>query len=165
MNYSIKTHLSFSAWACRTLTDKLRQVDESILYSETNSSFASIAKTLLHVWDAEVIWLSRLNGISPTDWPSKNFNGTASDLFNGLEQSSKDLLQFIETKDDQFLQQSIQYKNLKGDTFEESASGILFHVVNHGTYHRGQIITLLRGYGITELPATDLIVYLRTTKK
>ena len=57
------------------------------------------------------------------------------------------------------------YKNLKGDPFEDRIEDTLFHVVNHSTYHRGQIITMLREAGVAKVVSTDLIHYLRTLKK
>jgi len=42
---------------------------------------------------------------------------------------------------------------------------MIMHCMNHSTYHRGQIITLLRELGATEIPGTDMIAYIREIKK
>ncbi len=50
---------------------------------------------------------------------------------------------------------------MKGDSFSSGTDDIVFHVVNHGTFHRGQIITMLRELGFTSFDSQDLITYLR----
>ena len=50
---------------------------------------------------------------------------------------------------------------MKGEEFKNGVEGILFHVVNHGTFHRGQILTMLRELGFTSFPSQDLITFLR----
>jgi uncharacterized damage-inducible protein DinB len=52
----------------------------------------------------------------------------------------------------------IEYKNLKGDAFAKPVWEILLHVVNHGTYHRGQIAAMLRQLGHVP-PSTDFIYF------
>lgn len=54
----------------------------------------------------------------------------------------------------------IEYKNSTGKTFQNSRYDILIHVLNHGTYHRAQIATELRGHGIEPIN-TDYITYMR----
>lgn len=56
---------------------------------------------------------------------------------------------------------SISYTNSTGKTYQNSLEDILLHVVNHGTYHRGQIASALRKAGIDPLPS-DYILFGRT---
>lgn len=165
MSYSIQQHLTYSIWAAERLKETLDTVDESILFAEVKSSFPSIAKTLLHAWDAEVIWLKRLQGVSLDSWPSQNFKGGKKELLEGIVQSARDLSAFVESKGVDYVSTTVQYKNLKGDSFENQVEDLLFHVVNHGTYHRGQVTTLLHQLGVTKIQSMDIIFYLRTLKK
>ena len=165
MAYTIDHHLAYSVWANETLVARLKNLDEKILHQEVKSSFPSIAKTLLHMWDAESIWLKRFQGISLTDWPSKDFKGTTTDLLTNVVQSSRDLQAFIKSQGDSFIKGTVKYKNLKGNEFEDPIDYLLHHIVNHGTYHRGQITTMLRELGVTDPAATDIIFYWRSLKK
>ncbi|MCE2996603.1 MAG: DinB family protein [Cyclobacteriaceae bacterium] len=165
MSYTIQQHLTYSVWATERLKETLEAVDEAILFAETKSSFPSIAKTLLHAWDAEVIWLKRLQGISLDSWPSQNFKGGKKELLEGIVQSAKNLAEFVESKGVGYLSTSVTYKNLKGDSFENQVEDMLFHVVNHGTYHRGQVTTLLHQLGVTKIQSMDIIFYLRELNK
>jgi len=164
MAYSIIDHLRYNAWANTRIADVLTPVDDAIIFEERKSSFPSIAKTLLHIWDAEFIWSKRMQGESPTAQRSANFTGDKTELLNGFVNSSRELLLFIESKAPEFLARRYNYTNLKGEPFTDSVEDTLFHVVNHGTYHRGQVITMLRAADVTKVLSTDLIHYIRSNR-
>lgn len=165
MAYSIKKHLAYNEWANTKVADVLRGVDDPIFFQENKSSFPSIAKTVLHIWDAQHIWLTRMQGGTMSKWPSASFKGSKDDSLNGLIESSSELSAFLLSKPKAFLATYYPYKNMKGEPFESTYDDTLFHIVNHSTYHRGQIITMLREAGIDQLPSTDLIHYLRSIIK
>ncbi|MDZ4756897.1 MAG: DinB family protein [Bacteroidota bacterium] len=126
---------------------------------EINSSFSSIRKTVYHLWDAETVWLERLMDKPLTPWPATaNYTGTFAESFTYIKEQENTYIQFIEQAD---LSNRITYKNLKGIEFSSSFFEILSHVVNHSTFHRGQLVTMLRQAGVTQIPATDLIAYYR----
>jgi uncharacterized damage-inducible protein DinB len=52
------------------------------------------------------------------------------------------------------------YRNSKGTAFENTFKDVLFHVINHGTYHRGQINAGLRAAGVEPVPV-DYILFKR----
>lgn len=164
MAYSIHRHLAFNTWANTQLTELLLKTEDEIYFKENRSSFSSIAKTALHMWGAQDIWLRRLQGESLSSSPTAAFANNKMAMLNGLVQSSADIEKFIKTKDDAFLASMYSYKNLKGEPFTDPVEDTLFHVVNHSSYHRGQIITMLRESGITNVVSTDLIHYLRNHK-
>src|SRR5690606_32581368 len=58
------------------------------------------------------------------------------------------------------INQTVVYKNTQGQEYENTIRDILFHVINHGTYHRGQIATDFRKNGLEPL-ATDYIFWKR----
>jgi uncharacterized damage-inducible protein DinB len=167
MPYTMITHLNYSVWATAKLSEILENVDESILKKETPGSFPTIEKTILHIWDAELIWLKRLQGVNLTSWPSEGFDGDRETLIAGWIDNCIALKDFVESKGDDYLSIVIEYKNTAGKAYSNTVEEMLYHVVNHGTFHRGQIITMLRANGITQLgineetSSTDLITYLR----
>ncbi|HLF35466.1 MAG TPA: DinB family protein [Cyclobacteriaceae bacterium] len=164
MSYSVITHIRYNYWACARIVDLLKTLDEKFIFTQLKSSFPGIGKTLLHIWDGEVVWLKRLQGESMTDLPSKDFKGKKDELLTGAFTSSQVLLGFVESKGNDFFASKISYRNIKGDPYENIAEDILFHIVNHGTYHRGQIITMLRELEIVQVPNTDLVNFLRSNK-
>ena len=84
MAHSIIQHLTYNLWANERLGHLLMAQDEAILNADQKSSFTTISKTVFHIWDAELIWLTRLNGDSLNDWPSKSFTGTKAEMLHGL---------------------------------------------------------------------------------
>ncbi|MGC3948545.1 MAG: DinB family protein [Chryseolinea sp.] len=87
------------------------------------------------------------------------------DILSGLVSSSTDFIEFVNSVNPTLLTSRYHYKNLRGEPFEDTYEETLFHVVNHGTYHRGQLIHMLRGVGVSSLTGTDLIHYLRSKRK
>jgi uncharacterized damage-inducible protein DinB len=165
MAYSIETHLTYNHWANQQFANIVNQVDDAIVYRDNHSSFPSIYKTLVHIWDAQVIWIKRIHGESLRAPASSGFQGTKTEMLDELVKSSVDLLDVVKTHPEDFLTGMLTYKNLKGDTWTDSVEDILFHVVNHSTYHRGQVVTMLREAGVTQVVSTDLIHYLRSVRK
>ena len=161
MSYSLQKHLSYNLWATGKLAEFIAKADENIFDTEVKSSFTSLRKTVYHIWDAEYIWMQRLQGNSLLDWPSNNFSGNREATLKAWTENSKTLLDFISAKDEEYGNWIISYKNMKGDSFENSVEGIIMHVVNHGTFHRGQLVTILRELGYSDFTSTDLITFLR----
>lgn len=164
MSYTLYKHLQFNAWANGKIVEILKNADESLFDKEVNSSFPTIRKTIYHIWDAELIWFKRIKGESVNTWPSEDINEPFSETLNKFAKNSEELAAYISMKDRSFLEKNISYTNLKGLQFTNPVEDILFHVVNHGSFHRGQLITMLRELGETKFPAQDLIAYLRQTQ-
>jgi len=165
MAYSLHKHLKFNVWANTQVVNLLQTVPDDIYFKENKNSFPSIAKTVLHIWGAQNIWLKRLQGESLTTWPKHPDQDSKAGQLNGLIKSAQDILDLVVAKDESFLSSRYSYTNMKGEPFTDAVEDTLFHVVNHSTYHRGQIITMLREAGVTLVVSTDLIHYLRTLPK
>ena len=113
--------------------------------------------------DADELWLQRLHGVAMTQWPGpENLLGDKIFLFY---EPSVQFSEFISKQDEAYFSGECSYTNLQNKTYSMPVSGIVMHCINHGTFHRGQLITMLRALGVTELPSTDLIAYLRISKK
>jgi uncharacterized damage-inducible protein DinB len=162
--YSLKQHLAYNHWANCRLIESLQPVDENLIFAELKNSFPGIGKTIMHISDAQIIWLKRLQGESLNVWPSSGRTWTKNEILNTLLESSQNITDFVQSKDETFLKITISYKNMKGDKFNDKVEGLLYHVVNHSTYHRGQVITMLHESGVTTVHNTDIIYYLRSIK-
>lgn len=127
---------------------------------DLKSSFPSLVATLVHVLSAEWIWLQRWNGVSPTSWPEMPSLKTFAEVEVRWGDIEAEQTAYIESRSEQQLATRIAYRSLKGDPYEDSLADMIQHVVNHGTYHRGQIATMLRQLGYAP-PSTDLIAYRR----
>lgn len=112
-------------------------------------------------WDAEFIWLKRLKGESLNEWPSKNFTGSFSQAKEKFLLNDKAFIEFVNNLNTERLSESFTYKNVEGKTFTNQIWESIHHCMNHCTYHRGQIVTMFRQLGITNIPPTDFIAYCR----
>ena len=128
------------------------------------SSFPSLAETALHTAGAETVWLDRL---CQTDEPRqlKAFvNGNKSEVQDLWRKSSLGLKSFVENFDERKLTEDLSFKRGDGKTYSLEYFQILSHVFNHSTYHRGQIVTMLRQVGYTNLKSLDLSTYFSNKK-
>ncbi|MEO8087485.1 MAG: DinB family protein [Bacteroidota bacterium] len=162
-----KTHFTdlatFNCWANKKICDFIAaNLTAEMVDREIGSSFPSVRKTLYHVWDAEAIWLQRLNGISKGKFPSDNFIGTFEEGARKFMDNSNELLKKISLSDDSFFQSSITFTVRSGKEYTQEVKPVLTHVINHSTFHRGQLITMFRQLGFTTgIPETDFIEYYR----
>ncbi|MDX1627625.1 MAG: DinB family protein [Fulvivirga sp.] len=118
-----------------------------------------ILQLFSHVLSAQIIWLNRIKGIPTTPFPLWE-TYKLRELRSMTEESSRNWLNLVETHPNQTFEEMIDYKNTEGKKFENTLRKIIMHVINHSTYHRGQIATKLRGMDI-EPPVTDFIAYVR----
>lgn len=164
MNRVLTDYIQYNEWANKQLIDFLRQ-HEALLEKGVNNSFPSLLSTLLHIWDAQSIWLNRLQGKAMTYFPSTKFEGTALEALQSLEQQSAAFVAFVqEIKPDNF-EKNCTYKTTTNEEHSQLVQEIMLHVMNHSTYHRGQLITICYQLGIKGMPSTDYIFYLRQKNK
>ena len=155
-------YANYNLWANQLVSDFLKKnLSDEQIHREISSSFPSVMKTVLHIWDAQYLWLKRMEGISLSVFPSKDFKGTTQDALNGLMETSIRWVEVVNNCSEDFLNSELTYKTVAGAEFKNKVSDIFQHVFNHSTYHRGQIVTMLRQLGFTELFSTDYISFCR----
>ncbi len=152
---------SYNVWATRRIGDVILTLPEEKCNQELPGSFPTIFKTVLHCWDAEAVWWQRVKLQEHTIAPSTHFNGTMKDAVNGLLHQSKQWEEWVHQVPERMLDHVFQYYNNKKESFKQPVSQIIIHVINHSTYHRGQMITQLHQLGVEKLPATDFVVWSR----
>ena len=154
-------YANYNFWANDLLISLIDKEKNDVLDKNIISSFPSVKETVFHIWGAEYIWLKRLKGESLTDWPSKNFKGTFAEAKEQMLLNEKAIISFVQDLPEDKLSDSFLYKNIEGKTFSNTILEAVHHCMNHSTYHRGQIVTMLRQLGVTEIPSTDFIAYCR----
>jgi uncharacterized damage-inducible protein DinB len=151
-------YADFNIWANKQLINSLLEYEDDILEQKLVGSFPNIRETLRHIWFAEEGWLSRLKG---KEWNADkviNFKGSNEELVVAWHQTSVEFRDFVIDND---LEETISYTR-NGKQHSIAGEEIAQTVFNHGTYHRGQVITLMRQLGIEEMPRTDYIEWVRT---
>jgi uncharacterized damage-inducible protein DinB len=157
----LKDYAAFNRWANRQFTDWLSSLPAELLDREVPSSFPSLRLTVLHLWDAETIWINRLRGISLASFPSRSFDGTPEELFRGLLETSEAFRNLVQSQSDAFFGEETAFTLFNGTPDRQNNAQILLHVFQHASFHRGQLITIGRSLGLTDPPKTDYIHYVR----
>ena len=108
-----------------------------------------------HILNAHQIWNARIMGQVPF---GNSFQAIPIDSCLSIDRDN--YINTLKILDTIALDQVITYKNSKGEEYSNTVQDILFHVGNHSTHHRGQIISDFRQSGIAPL-VTDYIFYKR----
>ena len=165
LNKYIRLYTSYNVWANKQLGSIALALDDNQFDAEVNSSFKSIRKTFLHIWDAEYIWLSRIQEVQLKEVPSKFFDGSKDGLIKQMLDTSAAFDEMGACQDILSLEKVIEYKMMNGDYGRSKIFEAILHCMNHSTYHRGQLVTLFRQSGVTVIPSTDLVKFTRLEQK
>jgi uncharacterized damage-inducible protein DinB len=150
----------FNAWADRRLLDACGALSHEQFTRNLGSSFSSVRDTLVHLYGAEWVWNERFQGRSPSSLVSGAGYPDLASVRAKLEEMDRYYIDFVSKLTQQDLDRVIRYKSFSGDEFSNPLWQSLHQVSNHATYHRGQVITMLRQLGVKPV-STDLIMYYR----
>lgn len=154
----VRRLFDYTEWANTRMTAELLAFSEEQLDRNIPSSLPTIRETLAHIFSAEWIWLRRWKGESPTVAPP--WDGGIASLVAEYGYLRSERAELLRSLTDEDLGRAISYRTIKGDPFTQPLGELFLHVVNHSTYHRGQLTTMIRQAGGTP-PGTDYIVFVR----
>lgn len=156
--------VKYHAWANQKWIIHLKQFPKEMYRQKIESVFSSISETLEHMYLVDITWLGIMTGKSYEDIKKANsqlVDGIKEidienweDRFNKLSECYQSFLESQESYNDM-----IFMKHPYFGEFEAKVSDLIQHVVNHGTYHRGNLSAMARQLGQTGV-STDFIFYL-----
>jgi uncharacterized damage-inducible protein DinB len=154
----IEQLFEYNRWANAHVLAAVSKLTTEQFTKDLSNSFPSVRDTLVHMMWAEWIWLMRWLGESPkikfdpADFP------TVARLKEKWEELETGQIDFMTPLADDDLKKVIAYFNTKGEEWKYPLAHMMQHVVNHASYHRGQIITMLRQLG-AEAVSTDFLLF------
>lgn len=148
----------YNYWACDQQLAVCATLSEEQLTRPLGSSFGSLRDTLKHLLGAEWVWLERFNGGNPRGVPWLKETETLDAIRARWESVEADMRRYLAALKPEALTVPLTYQNFKGETWTYPLWQCLLHLVNHGTYHRGQVTMALRQLGSTP-PGIDFLVY------
>jgi len=163
MKEILQQYAAFNLWASQKITEAISQLPEEKINAEIISSFPSMYKTVLHILDAEGMWWQRLKLQEHVERPSDTFAGNFDELQKRLLQQSALYNEWVNKATEAQLQHVFAYFREK-EQFKLQVGQMMLHLFNHNSYHRGQLVTMLRQSGVTKIPPTDFNAYLRSKK-
>lgn len=160
MKQLLEQYAAYNYWATKTLLDRLTQLPLEILLKDMNSSFGNIFNTFKHLMTVESIWWQRIKLSEHVEAP-KDPQENLEELTKMLLSSSKHWMDWVSETSEKNLTHVFGHQNSKKEYSKQPVYEVLLHLFNHQTYHRGQIVTMMRQNGIDKIPATDFIVFSR----
>ena len=162
--HEIKLLHAFNSWANNRLLESLALLPEELYLRDLKSSHGGIHGTLTHMVAAQKIWLSRWVGT-----PDQKMLTTADmpglqDVRTLWERVGFDTAKFLGTMTDKKLGETFTMTTARGETFTHIYWQAIQHLVDHCSYHRGQIVGMMRQLGVKP-PNTGLIAFYRETGK
>ncbi|AMM92650.1 damage-inducible protein DinB [Peribacillus simplex] len=147
---------NYHVWANGVIIDRLTELPQHIYHKDIQSGFSSVSKVLSHIYLTDYTWFDIISGNS-MDEAMKSFNllrevvekksiEEMKKTFIDLSERNKALLESVED-----MEKVIVVDNPYAGLLETSISESVFHVVTHGSYHRGNIATMLRQMGHTSV--------------
>jgi uncharacterized damage-inducible protein DinB len=150
----------YNAWADRRVVEAASALTPEQFTKPLCSSFSSVRDTLGHILGVEWLWLERFQGRSPSAISDAKEFETAEQLKARWNEFEPVLLKFVRGLTQHDLDRVMEYKTMKFGVYTNPLWQSMLHLVNHGTYHRGQITTMLRQLGAQPI-LTDLMHFYR----
>ncbi len=151
----------YNYWARDQQLQACTVLSEEKFLRPMGNSFSSVRDTLAHLIVAEWVWLERWKGHSPNREEAKAFAAETFPTLAVIEQRWRDNEQgvrdYLKNLAPETLLQPLNYTNIAGERWTYPLWQTLVHVVNHQTYHRGQVTTMLRQLGASAPPVDFLV--------
>lgn len=149
---------AYNSWANERILKASAKLTSEAFLRPMGNSFSSVRDTLAHILAAEWIWLERWQGrypktmLDPADFPNVNSLQSRSEAVAGNYRN------FLHEVTVQQVRHELAYINREGKRHSYPLWQQMAHVVNHSSYHRGQVTTLLRQLGAEPID-TDFLTY------
>jgi uncharacterized damage-inducible protein DinB len=160
----LSTLLDYHYWARDRVLDAAAQLTPEQFTRDLGSSFKSVRDTLAHTYSAEWAWYSRWQGTSPTALlPFDQFPDVAT-LRQAWTEHETRVRAFVAGLGEAGVGKVFEFRMLSGQLASSPFWQMLQHVVNHASYHRGQVTTMLRQLGAQPGKSMDMIAFYRDKK-
>lgn len=150
----------FHRWRLKKISVLLRGIDSEAFSKQLNGSFGSLFIVLKHLVWAEKVWMGRVN---PDDVAAMGLDEQdIEEMLNEWDLISTKWSESVSDWKQEDFGQKINFFDSQGLKFEQSLFEIIIHLVDHSTYHIGQMMSTVRSFGFEPVP-TNYIHYLRAT--
>jgi uncharacterized damage-inducible protein DinB len=160
----MQTLLDYHYWARDIILDSVSVLSHERFTAPVESSFTSLRDTVAHIYAADWIWYTRWIGEAPTSLIAYDQFPDATSIRTAWKGLEGKVRPFVDNLGEAGVHRMFDYKLLNGAPDTAPFWQMLVHVVNHASYHRGQVTTLLRQVGATAPPPTDMIAFFRTRR-
>jgi uncharacterized damage-inducible protein DinB len=163
MNLSdLRTMLDYHYWARNRMLDALEPLTPEQFTRDLGSSFRSIRDTAAHIYAGEWAWYKRWHNDPPTAPFATDQFPDVSSLRSAWSEHELKMRAFVDSLGEEGITRVMTYTLLSGQSSSSIMWQMIQHVVNHASYHRGQVTTMLRQIGAAPPKSLDMIAFYRT---
>jgi uncharacterized damage-inducible protein DinB len=155
------TLVDYHYWGRDRMLDAVDALTPEQYTRDLGCSFKSVHATIVHTYAAELNWYLRWVGSSPTGFPDPAAFPDVSRVRDAWRSQEQKVRLFVLALGEENLHRTFKYRTFDGQEMESEFAHMLQHVVNHATYHRGQVTTMLRQLGAPAPQSQDLIRFYR----
>jgi uncharacterized damage-inducible protein DinB len=149
---------AYNRWANARMFGSVAALSAADLTRPLGGSFGSVRDTLAHLLWAEKLWLGRWRQ-DPVPVVYRPDEFSSLDAITAYWRDfESDQTAFVRSVSPAALAATISYVNQQGERWAYPLGRMMQHVVNHSTYHRGQVANSLRSLGVAPAP-TDFLEY------
>lgn len=149
----------YNWWANRRICEVCRRLDTNEFTRDLGAGHASVRGTLVHIMWGEWLWLQRWQGLSPkTVFAAETF-ATQAEIDARWQEIEGQQRAFLGRLTEAALAERVSYENQQGERWEYTRGEMMVHVVNHSSFHRGQVTAFFRQLGKPPLP-TDFLMHI-----
>jgi uncharacterized damage-inducible protein DinB len=159
----LQTMVDYIIWADRRILRIAQELPPSLLFAPQPIGFGTIFETLTHIMAGEQLWLRRWQGETNFRLPSFTF-ANLFELESHWAALHEELRTFIANQNFEQFNRLIHYTSVQGESYSHPLSLIFWHVINHGTDHRSELLAMLTLAGYKP-DRVDMLFYLQTEKK
>jgi len=160
----LQTLLDYHYWARDIILDAVTELPREKFLQPVESSFKSVRDTVAHIYAADLVWFNRWIGRAPAGLIPYDQFPDATSIRTAWKDLETEVRQFVNNLGEAGVNKLFDYKLLSGAPDTAPFWQMLVHVVNHATYHRGQVTTLLRQLGAPPPKPTDMIAFFRARR-
>ncbi|MCL6571174.1 MAG: DinB family protein [Bacillus sp. (in: Bacteria)] len=164
MKNSVLRLYGYHVWANKRVFTHLKELPNEVYRQEVKSVFSSLEQVVAHLFQTDVVWLGAMSdkGFEEILQEVGQYSGAMKNYqLDEMEREylkfSQQYIDFLSSQENLDANQTLNHP--KFGKLETRLSELVQHVVNHGTYHRGNITAMLRQLGYPG-PSTDFIFYL-----
>jgi uncharacterized damage-inducible protein DinB len=150
----------YNSWANHRTLEACAALNDEQFTRDLHSSFRSVRDTLVHIMLVEWLWRERWLGRSPDKYPPASDFPNLESVRRRWAEVERNLLDYVAALKPEDIDRVIAHKTTAGVPQSAPLSQMLQHLVNHGTYHLGQVVTMLRQLDAKPI-GTDLILFYR----
>ncbi|MCR8641057.1 DinB family protein [Paenibacillus sp. N1-5-1-14] len=158
-----KKDYNYHIWASNRVWDRIQELPEEVYTQEMKSVFPTVVSVLTHLYITDAMYLKVLNKVNFQEIVSfveqlkvETTAISAAELRSRSDELASDYFHFLESYED--LNAKFVLSHPHFGQLDSTLAEVIKHVVNHGTYHRGNISAMLHQLGFSGA-STDYIFY------